>query len=120
MHPRLARRGLRLALGLLAGALLTARPAAACDLMTADTLAARLTDAARYEYRGEAMRPFVVLWQAHRPAPFPVRPDAVAVYAAEGRPLLLAYRHKDCLLGLLPVAREEVWTALRRLVGPIA
>jgi hypothetical protein len=122
MIPRPVRRGLRLALGFLVGAVLAARPAVACAPMPAATPQAGVAGGvARYEFRDAAMLPFLALWHAHRPAPLPAAADRVTVFAArDGRPLLLAYQSRGCLVGLLPVARAEVWAALLRLVGPVA
>lgn len=122
MLLRPVRGALRLALSLLAGAPLHARPALACEGAAVPALAAAapLSRVERYELAGELLLPFLGLWQAHGPAPLPEFPDLVTVFAAEGRPLLVVYGHRGCLLGALPVPREEVWAALRRTVGPVA
>ena len=69
---------------------------------------------------GALVTPFVSLWLASRPLPLAGLPDRVVVFAAAGRPLLVAYAREGCVLGVLPVARDELWAALRRTVGPVA
>lgn len=129
MSPRpVRRRGPRLALGSMLAALATvavpneaARPEpAACEMMTTAALHARLAGMARYEFAGERILPYLALWRARGSASLPRLPDRVSVIAARGRPLLLAYHRDGCLIGLMPAPAEEVWTALRRMIGPVA
>lgn len=126
MLPRPARRGeprpAARALLLVAALLLATRPAqaGACESPPVEALVAGLPEAARHELAGEIVTSFVALWLAHRPAPLPGSPDRVVVFAVAGRPLLVAYASKGCVLGLLPVARDELWATLRRTVGPVA
>ena len=111
---------LRLAPRLLVTALLAARPAQACETPPVEALAAGLPGAARHELAGALVTPFVALWLANRPTPLADFPDRVVVFAAAGRPLLVAYAREGCVIGVLPVARDELWAALRRAVGPVA
>ena len=127
MLHRSVRGALRLALGILAGAPLTATPAKAevraeaqaCEPMPVEA-AALIPGLARHELAGDLVPPFVALWQAYRPEPLPELPDRVAVFATPGRPLIVAYGRQGCLPGVLPVARDEVWALLRRAIGPVA
>lgn len=105
---------------LLVATSLITTPAVACTTMTVQELAGRLPSAARYEAGADLLPPFLLLWRRHRTDVLPARPDGVAVFAAAGEPLLLAYRSGDCLLGLLPTQPDEVWRALREQIGPIA
>lgn len=113
MRAALIRHALWLARGLLLGALAAASPAQGCEALSLEVPA----DARHYRFEGARMLPFLVLWQAHRPAPLPARPDLIRVTAVGDRPLLLAYERGGCLIGFLPVAQAEVWAVLRRLVG---
>ncbi|HEX8375617.1 MAG TPA: hypothetical protein VF606_10605 [Geminicoccaceae bacterium] len=124
MLARSVRGALRLAPRLiLATALLLAaatRPAQACATPPVEALAAGLPDAGRHEFAGEIVASFVVLWLAHRRVPLPDFPDRVVVFAAAGHPLLVAYAREGCVIGILPVARDELWAALRQTIGPVA
>ncbi len=105
---------------LIAASLIAPAPAAACSAMTLQELEQHLPGASRYEAGSELLPSFLGLWRRHRSDALPAMPDGVAVFAAQGQPLLLAYRTGDCLLGLLPTLPEEVWRTLREQVGPVA
>jgi hypothetical protein len=109
-----------LARALFAATTLTVTPAVACEGMAAGDLARRLPDARRHELEGSLLPPLVAIWEELRGKALPAAPDGVAVYAAPGRPLLVAFRHDGCLLALLPIPPAELWRAMRRHVGPIA
>ncbi len=100
MPARLACHGLWPACALLLGSLLWASPVHACKDVTLEIPAG----AQRYSVEGARMLPYLVLWRAHRPAPLPSRPDRVRIMALDDRPLLLAYEHEGCVIGLLPIA----------------
>jgi hypothetical protein len=109
-----------LARALFVATTLTATPAVACEGMAAGDLARRLPEVRRHELEGSLVPPFVALGEELRGKALSAAPDGVAVFAAPGHPLLVAFRRGGCLLALLPIPPAELWRALRRHVGPIA
>lgn len=112
------RRALRRAL--IVAVSLNGTPALGCAGMTVEELAARLPGSARFDAGTDLLSPFLLLWRQRREESLPASPDGVAVFAAAGQPLVLAYRSGACLLGLLPARPDDVWRALRDQIGPIA
>lgn len=98
----------------------TATSAIACPTMTVEALADRLPDARRFAVERALLAPLLSLWGKHRQEALPASPDSVAVFAATGQPLVLAFSSGTCLLGLLPTQRDELWRTLREQIGPIA
>jgi hypothetical protein len=109
-----------LARALFIAASCTATPAIACPTMTVEALADHLPDARRFAVERALLAPLLRLWGKHRGEALPASADSVAVFAATGQPLVLAYSSGTCLLGLLPTQRDELWRTLREQIGPIA
>lgn len=99
---------------------LTATPAVACPAMTIAELAARLPGSERFDFGPRELLPFLAMWGENSRDALPAPPDGVALFARDGRPILIAYGQAGCLLALLPTAPTDLWHALRRHVGPIA
>ncbi|MGD9509771.1 MAG: hypothetical protein AB7I59_08185 [Geminicoccaceae bacterium] len=99
---------------------LTATPAGACPSLTLGELAERLPDSRRYEFAGPALAPFLDLWAQGGGGAFPASPDGVVLFVRRDRPILVAYRHTDCLLAVLPSRPADLWRAMRRRLGAIA
>lgn len=98
----------------------TATPTAACPSATVPDLARRLGGAARHELGPELLPALLAYWRQRRGDPLAARPDGVAVFAPPAGPLLIAFRRRECLLGLLPSPKGELGRFLRERVGPVA
>lgn len=99
---------------------LTATPAGACPSLTVGQLADRLPGSRRYEFVGPALAPFLDLWAQGGGSTLPASPDGVVLFVRRDRPVLVAFRHTDCLVAVLPSRPADLWRAMRRHLGEIA
>lgn len=98
----------------------TAAPAAGCPLMPLDELARGLGAADRFELGIGQVRPFLILWYRHRMVDLPDSPDGVTLFVRGSEDLLIAFRRRGCLIGVLAAERAELWRAMFEHIGPIA
>jgi hypothetical protein len=114
---------LRSPLAVLAALLLLAdadasNAAPTCGPSGSAVLQAEIGVRARRVTVGEALHPlFGGLWLKARGRLPAVPPDSVTVFAAPGRPLLVAYSHEDCLLGVLTLPRDSLLVEMNRRFG---
>jgi hypothetical protein len=71
----------------------------------------------RYPFDGKLLQPFMQLWQATRRPDLPISPERVTVYAVPGRPYLIGYQSRGCLIAFLAIERDKLWSLLRPQIG---
>lgn len=71
----------------------------------------------RFGFDGGMLEPFVKLWRSGRRPDLPVSPETVTVYALPGKPYVVGYERKGCLIAFLAVPRQNLWKWLRPRVG---
>lgn len=81
----------------------------------------RLTEQVRrFAFDGAMLEPFLRLWQSGGRPDLPLSPESVIVYAAPGKPYVVGYERRGCMIAFLAVTHQELWRWLRPSVGWLA
>jgi hypothetical protein len=74
----------------------------------------------RFAFDGTMLEPFLRLWQSGGRPDLPLSPESVIVYAAPGKPYVVGYERRGCMIAFLAVTHQELWRWLRPSVGWLA
>lgn len=90
----------------------------ACPGIVLALFEARIGDDVKlWRFEGKQLAPFEILWRAKRRPQLPLQLERVTVYSAPGRPFLVGYEHRECVLAFIAVDRELLLKLLRPEIG---